>query len=39
MLRLKSFDSRKLEGVEDGVFSYVVTDFGFTPGTEDKSGP
>jgi hypothetical protein len=25
--------------VEDGVFSYVVTNFGFTLGTEDKSGP
>jgi hypothetical protein len=24
--------------VEDGVFSHVVTNFGFTPGIEDKSG-
>lgn len=32
----KVADSRKLEGVEDGVFSHVVTNFGLTSGTEDK---
>ncbi|PMD46346.1 S-adenosyl-L-methionine-dependent methyltransferase [Hyaloscypha variabilis F] len=35
----KVIDSKKLEGVEDAVFSHVITNFGFTPGTEDKSGP
>jgi ubiquinone/menaquinone biosynthesis C-methylase UbiE len=35
----KVVDSRELEGVEDGVFSHVVTNFGLTPGTEDTSGP
>jgi ubiquinone/menaquinone biosynthesis C-methylase UbiE len=35
----KVIDSRKLDGVEDAVFSHVITNFGFTPGTEDKSGP
>jgi len=35
----KILDSRNLEGVEDGVFSHVITNFGFMPGTEDKSGP
>ena len=35
----KIVDSQKLEGVEDGVFSHVVTNFGFMPGTEDTSGP
>lgn len=35
----KVIDSRKLEGVEDEVFSHVVTNFGFMPGTEDQSGP
>ena len=29
----------KLEGVGTGVVSHVVTNFGFTPGTEDKSAP
>lgn len=32
-------DSRDLKGLEDGAFSHVVTNFGFMPGTEDKSGP
>jgi ubiquinone/menaquinone biosynthesis C-methylase UbiE len=32
-------DSRDLEGLEDGAFSHVITNFGFMPGTEDKSGP
>jgi ubiquinone/menaquinone biosynthesis C-methylase UbiE len=35
----KIVDSRNLEGVEDEVFSHVVTNFGFMPGTEDTSGP
>jgi ubiquinone/menaquinone biosynthesis C-methylase UbiE len=35
----KVVDSRKLDGVEDGVFSHVVTNFGFMPGTEDKECP
>ncbi len=35
----KVVDSRELEGVEDSTFSHVVTNFGFMPGTEDKSGP
>jgi ubiquinone/menaquinone biosynthesis C-methylase UbiE len=32
----KVVNSRKLEGVEDGIFNHVVTNFGLTPGTEDK---
>ncbi|KAE9370500.1 S-adenosyl-L-methionine-dependent methyltransferase [Stipitochalara longipes BDJ] len=32
-------DSRNLEGLEDAVFSHVITNFGFMPGTGDKSGP
>jgi ubiquinone/menaquinone biosynthesis C-methylase UbiE len=32
----KVVDSRKLEGLEDGMFSHVVTNFGFMPGTEEK---
>ena len=32
-------DSRQLEGVEDAVFSHAITNFGFMPGAEDKSGP
>jgi ubiquinone/menaquinone biosynthesis C-methylase UbiE len=35
----KIVDSRNLEGVENGVFSHVVTNFGFMPSTGDKSGP
>lgn len=35
----KVVDSRKLEGVEDGVFSHVVSNFGFRPGTDDKECP
>ena len=36
-VEFKVVDSRKLEGVEDGVFSHVVMNFGLT-GTEDKEG-
>jgi ubiquinone/menaquinone biosynthesis C-methylase UbiE len=32
-------DTTKLEGVEDGVFTHVVTNFGFMPGTEGNAGP
>lgn len=35
----KVLDVRNLEGLEDGTFSHVITNFGFAPDVSDLEGP